>query len=391
MEKRKILFVAHHLTIGGAQKSMISALNAIDYSSNDVTLYVRKNRLNCLPEINPHVTVIINEDNTHYYRNVNSLSKLLLIKMLHLFGADDRAQRIKAELSESIRVRMLENETRHYFKNQKYDIAISYVQGFSADLVADTINADVKYLFYHSSTDEAHALHNRVFSSYDKIIAVGDDIKAMLQQAYPDHSDKLIVLKNYVDYRSVQHKATEKTITAPDAKIILCTCGRFTPVKGFDLAVDAAKHLKERKLPFIWYFVGDGPEREKIEAKIHANGLENEIVITGMQANPYPWIAACDIYVQPSYEEAYGLSIAEAQILCKPVVTTATVGGKCLIEDGSNGRIAAISADALAQALSELMPDAALRGRMSEKLKAIDHAAAERQYRAAWKNLLENT
>lgn len=388
MEKRKVLFVAHHLTIGGAQKSMISALNAIDHSRNDVTLYVRKNRLDCLSEIDPHVSVIINEGQMHYYRSLRSLWKLLLIKMFHLFGADDRAQRIHEELSASIRARMLKNESERYFKDQKYDIAISYVQGYTADLVADAINADKKYLFYHSSTDEAHELHDRIFSSYDKIIAVGDDIKAMLQRVYPDHSDKVIVLKNYVDDRSVREKAGEFSVTTPEAKTVLCTCGRFAPQKGFDLAVKAAKRLKDACLPFVWYFVGDGPEREKIESSIRGCGLENEIVITGMQANPYPWIAACDIYVQPSYEEAYGLAIKEAQILCKPVVTTATVGGMILVQNGVNGIIANIDEHSLAESIHSLMLSPTQRETISEYLGTIDNKKEHEQYAANWERLL---
>ena len=69
MEKRKVFIAIHQLNIGGAQKALISALNAIDYSENEVTLYVRKNRLDLLPQVNCDVSnIIINKDNTRYYR-----------------------------------------------------------------------------------------------------------------------------------------------------------------------------------------------------------------------------------------------------------------------------------------------------------------------------------
>ena len=58
MIKRKVLIVIHQLNIGGAQKALISALNAIDYTENDVTLYVRKNRLDLLPFVNKNVSKI---------------------------------------------------------------------------------------------------------------------------------------------------------------------------------------------------------------------------------------------------------------------------------------------------------------------------------------------
>ncbi|MBR3817951.1 MAG: glycosyltransferase, partial [Clostridia bacterium] len=65
---RKVLFVANHLTVGGIQKSLISALNSVDYSVNEVTLYIRKNRLDLLPYVNKNVKILINEDDVHYYR-----------------------------------------------------------------------------------------------------------------------------------------------------------------------------------------------------------------------------------------------------------------------------------------------------------------------------------
>ena len=71
MAKKKILIVAHHLTVGGVQKSLISALRNIDYDSNDVTLYLRKNRLDLLPFVDSRVKVIVNEDKQQYYRKLS--------------------------------------------------------------------------------------------------------------------------------------------------------------------------------------------------------------------------------------------------------------------------------------------------------------------------------
>ena len=58
MKKKKLLIVAHHLTIGGVQKSLIAALKAIDYEKFDVTLYLRKNRTDLLSLVDERVNVI---------------------------------------------------------------------------------------------------------------------------------------------------------------------------------------------------------------------------------------------------------------------------------------------------------------------------------------------
>ena len=66
--KKKLLIVAHHLTIGGVQKSLISAMPTLDYDKYDITLYLRKNRTTLLPYVDKRANVIINEDKTKYYR-----------------------------------------------------------------------------------------------------------------------------------------------------------------------------------------------------------------------------------------------------------------------------------------------------------------------------------
>ena len=81
MSKKNVLFVAHHLTIGGVQKSLVSALNCVDYENNNVTLYIRKNRLDLLPFINKNVKVVINQDKRHYYRFPRSLYLQTIIKL----------------------------------------------------------------------------------------------------------------------------------------------------------------------------------------------------------------------------------------------------------------------------------------------------------------------
>ena len=63
MKKRKVFIAIHQLNLGGAQKALISALNAIDYAENEVTLYVRKDRLDLLSQVNRNVSnIIINKD-----------------------------------------------------------------------------------------------------------------------------------------------------------------------------------------------------------------------------------------------------------------------------------------------------------------------------------------
>ena len=384
MSKRKVLIVVHQLNLGGVQKALISALNAIDYSQNEVTLYVRKNRTDLLPQVNCNVSkIIINQDTTKYYRKPYAVCLQLLLKIKN-------SPKTKQKLNDYIISSQMRYEKEHYFSDDvEYDIAISYIQSYTAKFVVENVKAKRKVMFYHGSTDEFHEVNEKAMQHFEQIYCVSKGAQKAVQGFYPQCAEKIDCLENYVDAESVRQKANEFVPDYPKDKLILCSCGRITPVKGYDLAVGAAEILKQNGLEFKWYFVGDGVDRPKIEALIIEKQLDDYIEITGLQDDPYPYIKNCDIYVQPSYEEAYGLTIIEAQILGKVIVSTATVGGKSIIVDGETGVIAEIEANSLAQKINSINQDKNLQEDIQNNLSKIDYSKDYQRFREEWKKLLE--
>ncbi len=382
--KCKVLFVIHQLNLGGVQKALISALNALDYSENEVTLYVRKNRMDLLPQVNRNVSkIIINQDTTKYYRKPHALWLQLLLKI-------NNSQKTKKKLDDYIVSSQMKYEKVHYFSDDvEYDLAVSYIQSYTAKFVDENVKAKRKVMFYHGSTDEFHDVNETAMQHFERIYCVSKGAQKAVQGFYPQYADKIYCLENFVDAESVRQRANEFVPDYPKDKLILCSCGRITSVKGYDLAVGAAEILKKNGLDFKWYFVGDGVDRPKIESLISEKRLDDYIEITGLQDNPYPYIMNCDIYVQPSYEESYGLTIIEAQILEKLIVSTATVGGQSIIYDGENGVIAEINAELIAQKTSLIYQDTALQKAIQNNLAKIDYTKDYQRFRNDWKNLLE--
>lgn len=389
--KKKILFVVHQLNHGGVQKTLISALNAIDYTENEVTLYVRKNRTELLSDINKNVSrIIVNQDQTHYYRKPYAALCLLGLKISELIKSRKSQEHIKKKLVAYINKAQMEYEKRHYFNNQEtYDVAISYIQGYNAQFVAEYVDAKKKVMFFHGSTDEVHELHEKVMPKYDAIVGVNQNIQDILAKLYPMCAEKMTYLENYMDSDMIRMRSTEFGIPKKEGKINLCSCGRFTPVKGFDLAVEAAKCLKENGVDFFWCFVGDGAEREKLEQLISKYGLEKDIQITGMQDNPYPYLNSCDVYVQPSREESHSLTIMEALRLCKPVISTITVGGEFLVKNKVNGMLTDISGEAIAEGITVLSNEKELCNSIREHLEQVDYSLKFEEYKNDWSKLLE--
>lgn len=387
--KKQLLFVINHLTVGGIQKTLISALKVIDYDKYDVTVYLRKNRADLLPFIDKRASVLINDDNNKYYRKPRAVLLQLLIEIHKLTGRKQKAEKVRKELNELINSYCMEYEYKSFFADKKFDKAIAYSNGYPAYFVADCINADEKIIFFHTSTNDLPDVHKEFIAKFDKACAVHDGLVPLISEWHPCLDGRISVVENFVDADSLKKQASEKEIAKPDDKTVLCSCGRLAPVKGFDLAIECANILKEKGTEFLWYFVGDGPEKDKLISLVEKYKLSDNIVFTGMQKNPYPYMAGCDIYVQPSYKEAWGLTIAEAHRLQKPVITTATVGGCKLVENNTNGIVCEINSNAIAESVINLINDKEKYCKIINNLKTTDYSHEFEKYKEQWKALLE--
>lgn len=389
MKKKELLFVTHHLTVGGVQKSLISALKAIDYDKYNVTLYVRKNRLDILDYIDKRVTVVVNQIKRHYYCIPHAIKLQIQIRICEHLNNKEKKEVLKHQLDYFITEQMMIDEGKRYFTDNKYDVAIAYVQSLTALFVAKYVNADKRIVFYQGSTDECHEVNSVALPLFDKIAVEHNDIKQLMMNWYEKlKENQFYVLNNYTDFKLLKQQSQEYVVKTFEDKITLCTCSRFTLVKGVDLAIEAAKILRKKQVKFIWYLVGDGSEMGTIQALIAKYNLEEYVLLPGMQKNPYPYMAACDIYVQPSREEALSISMLESQMFCAPMVSTKTAGGLAMIQEGVNGLLADINAESLADTIENLIQNDDLRNSIKDYLRSIDYSKEEIRYKKDWEKIL---
>ena len=120
-------------------------------------------------------------------------------------------------------------------------------------------------------------------------------------------------------------------------------------------------------------------------AALEALGLSDSFLPEGNQENPYPFILAGDIYVQPSYYEAYSTTVTEAKVLHRPMVVTDVGGMRYQLISGRNALIVPVDAAAIADAVRILLDDAAMRETFSKALEeeAYDAQATLKTYEAS--------
>lgn len=101
--------------------------------------------------------------------------------------------------------------------------------------------------------------------------------------------------------------------------------------------------------------------------------MEEYAIILGKKVNPYPYIKACDLYIQPSRYEGKCVTVREAQILNKPVVITnyATAGSQ--LTDGFDGIVVPMDNQGCAEGIIQLLNNKKLMHRLSENTKTVDY------------------
>ena len=142
---------------------------------------------------------------------------------------------------------------------------------------------------------------------------------------------------------------------------------------SFDLtALISIVELKKDGYNFKWYLIGDGALRSSLEDQINFLHIDSNLILLGSKLNPYAYLQDCNLYVQTSLHEGYCLTIHEAKMFDKPVVTTAVMSASNLIMDGSDGLIVPISEEGIYQGVKRLLDYSQLRIMFSKALLAKD-------------------
>ena len=118
--------------------------------------------------------------------------------------------------------------------------------------------------------------------------------------------------------------------------IAVAFVGRLVPVKGIIYLAEAVKRLDVEGFKGHFIIVGDGPERNKLEALKLSN---SKIHLLGFKKDPIKYLQAADMLVLPSLGEGCPNVILEAFACGKPAIASRVGGVPDLVQNGINGVI----------------------------------------------------
>lgn len=376
IRKKKLAFVIDSITLGGVTSSLSSLLMSLDYERYDVDVYTETisypDIIKQFPEGVTVSEIVIDKA----YEKSFFPALMTSLKAFNLYGFFFRLiASFYAKKYGTDRWFML----RPYYKRvrKKYDVAIGFRHGTPYGYALECLNADKYFLWYHHGDYDPQDCAMSIpvnIKKCDKIITVSSGISKMLSEAL-DCEKKIEVIHNIIKAKPIREKGAEPCPELEsDNRIKIVTVGRASIEKGVLLAIEACSHLIKRGYDISWYYVGYYNLLEQEREQMNSFEVDtNRFIFTNNKVNPFPYVRCADVYVQPSLIEAYGMSITEALVLQKPVVTTATHGAFEIIKNGTDGLIVETNAKALADGIERMITDDAYRERILTNVLESDY------------------
>lgn len=383
--KKKIFIFSHAMEIGGAERALLGLLNSFDYSKYDVDLFLMRHsgeffnlipeKVNLLPSDKKYSSLAVPIADVIKSRNFDVALRRIVGKI--------NARQFNKKMSYSNSDVMLEYSHKYTKKcmpmmsNKEYDLAISFLTPHY--FVAEKVNAKKKIAWIHtdySYIDIDISSELKMWSAYDNIISISDDVTKSFLKKFPSLENKIILVENISSKSFIESQIDmlEVTDEMPNSGIKLLSIGRFCEAKNFDNVPEIASIIKSKGINFKWYIIGYGGDEPIIRSKITEFNMEDTVVILGKKENPYPYIKACDVYVQPSRYEGKAVTVCEALILNKPVVIADYATAHSQVKNGFDGIIVPLDNQRCANALADVIADNSLQSRMIENMKLTDYS-----------------
>jgi len=180
---------------------------------------------------------------------------------------------------------------------------------------------------------------------------------------------KWLVIHSGVQFDDRPHEHARRDLDIARDEAVIAVVARLEPVKGVEYFLRAAARLQQLNLDkkIRYLVVGGGSLSAELINLADDLGLEGKVIFTGFQRDVFKYLAAADIYVQPSLNEAMGRTVLEAQYMKLPVVVSRVCGLPDTIKEGITGLLVPPGdPEALAAAMESLVKDDGLRRRMGE-------------------------
>jgi glycosyltransferase involved in cell wall biosynthesis len=351
----RIGFVLTELVGGGAERSMLSIIDALDRRRFAPTLILFDRRQDHAPPRDVPIVVLSARAPT---------------------GTGRLASRV-VQLARVI-------------KRERLDLLVSFLIGPNIVSIAAARLAGIPVVIGERSAPRAvlsrdnrplrarsvwSALVRLMYPRASRIVTNTEGARAELVAFLNIPVQRVAVIPNPIDLQRIASLAAEPLDgDVPDGPLLVHV-GRFTHAKDHDTLLNAFT-LVRRHRPATVVLVGDGEDEARVRALCSALGLDAHVVFTGFTRNPYRYLARATVSVLTSRFEGLPNVLIESMALGVPIVSTACQYGPLeILGDNEYGVLTPVGdAARFAAAVEALLDDRSRRRQLSERgrLRALD-------------------
>lgn len=374
------------MEIGGAEKALLGLLGVFDYTQYNVDLFLYHHEGELMQFIPEEVNLL--PENRSYASLAKPLRQVLRNRafgtLIGRYNGKNAANEyiVKNHIRDGSYVFI---DYSHRFtkpfmpkiSDKEYDLVISFLTPHY--FAAEKCKGKKKIAWIHtdySYIDIDTVSELEMWSAYDKIISISDEVTKGFVKKFPSLADRIVLVENIHPAEFIKAQADMADVSdemPDDGYIKFLSVGRFCDAKNFDNVPDICSRLDNVK----WYIIGFGPDENLIRQKIADAGMEDRVILLGKKVNPYPYFKACDFYIQPSRYEGNAVTVNEALILGKKVAITDYATATSQIDNGVNGVIVPLENEKCAAGLADFINNEPLQERINENIKASDFSHSD--------------
>lgn len=384
--KRTMLIVSHALELGGAERSLIGFLEALDESKWEIDLFLLRQEGELMDAIPDKVHLL--PQKAAYTVLAHPMKATLkeghvLLTMARLYG---KTAAVIYDHKHNYRDRDVNLEYSYKYTSpfmpriqpqKEYDLAVSFLTPHY--IVTKKVNAKKKIAWIHTDYSQVQIdilSETKMWKAYDYIASISEAVTKEFLKKFPTLKNRIILIKNILPEQLIKRQAesfsVEKEMNASGIKIL--SIGRFCYAKNFDNVPDICRQIRQNGLEVTWYLIGFGKNEKQIRKRICETGMKQYVKILGKKENPYPYIRACDVYVQPSRYEGNCVAVREAQMLGKPVIITGYPTAESQLRNGIDGIIVPLENRACGEKISEILREPKRLEKLVQECRKKDYS-----------------
>jgi glycosyltransferase involved in cell wall biosynthesis len=338
--KMKVAFYIESMVVGGAEKVLIDLVNNLNPDKYEVTVIALFKK---------------SVYSDYCFQFEEGFHSHVQYKYLI-----DNTNGLRYRLFNYLYAHMSKRRMYRYLINDVYDVEVAFYEGWPTEFVSFSIQNSYKIAWLHTDQQRLYKMISKeqlnekkiIFQSFNQIVGVSKAVCQSFVDIFPD--TKPFCVYNPVQDELIRSKAKKEVIMRKEV-VQFVTVGRLISIKGFDRLISALAICKQEGYSFSLWMIGDGENREQLQAMVKRYRLEQEVQFLGQKSNPYPYVKTADYLICSSFAEGLSTVVIEAIVLGKPVITTDCSGMKEIFGNLECGYICENSEGGLLKAIKKVL------------------------------------